>query len=93
MSAFNPIQVLKGTLKSGTGAAWFRKGLVVFQFVLSIILIISTILISRQIFYVQHADIGYNRENLLYIPVEGTLGSKIDVFNEEAASLPGIKCE
>ena len=53
LSAFNPIQVLKGTLKSGTGAVWFRKGLVVFQFVLSIVLIISTILISRQIHFVQ----------------------------------------
>ena len=91
LSAFNPIQVLKGTLRSGSGAVWFRKGLVVFQFVLSIVLIISTILISRQIYYVQHADIGYNRENLLYIPVEGTLAAKIDVFNEEAANLPGIK--
>ena len=57
----------------------------------SIILNISTILISRQIYYVQHADIGYNRENLLYIPVEGNLAAKIDVFNEEAANLPGIK--
>ncbi len=73
LSAFNPIQVLKGTLKSGTGAVWFRKGLVVFQFVLSIVLIISTILISRQIHFVQTANLGYNRENLLYIPIEGNL--------------------
>jgi putative ABC transport system permease protein len=91
LSAFNPIQVLKGTLKSGTGAVWFRKGLVVFQFVLSIILIISTILISRQIRYVQTADIGYNRENLLYIPIEGNLTNKLDVFNTEANKLPGVK--
>ena len=47
LSAFNPIQVLKGTVNSGLRAVWFRKGLVVFQFVLSIVLIISTILISR----------------------------------------------
>jgi putative ABC transport system permease protein len=91
LSAFHPIQVLKGTIKSGIRAVWFRKGLVVFQFVLSIILIISTILISRQIHYVQHADIGYNRENLLYIPIEGNLGGKIDVFNAEASNLPGVK--
>jgi putative ABC transport system permease protein len=90
LSAFNPIQVLKGTLKSGTGAVWFRKGLVVFQFVLSIVLIISTILISRQIYFVQQASIGYNRENLLYIPIEGELTNKLDVFNAEAVSLPGV---
>jgi putative ABC transport system permease protein len=90
LSAFNPIEVLKGTLKSGTGAVWFRKSLVVFQFVLSIVLIISTILISRQIHYVQTADIGYNRENLLYIPVEGTLLKKLVVFKTEALKLDGV---
>jgi putative ABC transport system permease protein len=90
LSAFNPVQVLKGTLKSGIRAVLFRKGLVVFQFVLSIVLIISTILISRQIHYVQTANIGYNRENLLYIPVEGILSSKLDVFKTEALRLPGV---
>ncbi len=90
LSAFNPIQVLKGTLKSGTGTVWFRKGLVVFQFVLSIVLIISTILITRQIHFVQTASLGYNRQNLLYIPIEGTLGNKLDVFNTEARKLPGV---
>ena len=90
LSAFNPIQVLKGTVKSGLRAVWFRKGLVVFQFVLSIILIISTILISRQIHFVQTANLGYNRENFLYIPIEGMLGDKLDVFNTEARKLPGV---
>jgi putative ABC transport system permease protein len=90
LSAFNPVQVLKGTIKSGTRTVWFRKGLVVFQFVLSIILIISTILISRQIHYVQTANIGYNRENLLYIPIEGKLMDKLDVFNTEVLKLPGV---
>jgi putative ABC transport system permease protein len=90
LSAFNPIQVLKGTLKSGPRAAIFRKGLVIFQFVLSIVLIISTILISRQIHFVQTANIGYNRENLLYIPIEGTLLSKLDVFKTEALKIKGV---
>ncbi|HSC39329.1 MAG TPA: ABC transporter permease, partial [Chitinophagaceae bacterium] len=71
LSGFNPIRVLKGTLTPGTGSTWFRKSLVVFQFVLSIVLIISTILISRQINYIQTANLGYDRENLLYIPLEG----------------------
>ncbi len=91
LSAFNPIQVLKGTLKSGLRAVWFRKGLVVFQFVLSIVLIISTILISRQIHFVQTTNIGYNRQNLLYIPIEGNLSGKLEVFNAEAKKLPGVK--
>ena len=90
LSAFNPIQVLKGAVKYGQRAVWFRKGLVVFQFVLSIVLIISTILISRQIHYVQTASLGYNRENLLYIPIEGNLTDKLTVFNDKALSLPGV---
>lgn len=90
LSSFNPIQVLKGTLKSGTRAIWFRKGLVVFQFVLSIVLIISTILISRQIHFVQTASLGYNRQNLLYIPIEGNLSNKLEVFNTEARKIPGV---
>ncbi len=90
LSAFNPIQVLKGTLKSGLRTILFRKGLVVFQFVLSIVLIISTILISRQIHFVQATSIGYNRQNLLYIPIEGNLAGKLDVFNTEAKKLPGV---
>ena len=90
LSSFNPVQVLKGTVKSTGGAVLFRKGLVVFQFFLSIVLIISTILISRQVNFIRQADIGYNRENLLYIPIEGELGKKLDVFNTTAAKIPGV---
>ncbi|TDW97410.1 ABC transporter permease [Dinghuibacter silviterrae] len=91
LSAFNPVRVLKGgTLRAGPGALWFRKGLVVFQFVLSIVLIISTILISRQIRYVEEANLGYDRENLVYIPIEGDLLGKIDLFRTEATRLPGV---
>ena len=91
LSSFNPIRVLKGALKSGPAVVWFRKGLVVFQFALSIILIISTILISRQINFIQKANLGYDRENLIYIPNEGDLSTKLDVFKSEALRMPGIK--
>jgi ABC-type antimicrobial peptide transport system permease subunit len=91
LSAFNPVRVLKGTLTSGSRAIGFRKALVVFQFVLSIVLIISTILISRQIRFMTTADLGYDKENLLYIPVEGNLSGKLDVFTTEALRMPGIQ--
>jgi ABC-type antimicrobial peptide transport system permease subunit len=90
LSALNPVTVFKGTWRPGSGSALFRKGLVVFQFVLSIVLIISTILITRQVRFMQTANLGYDRENLLYIPIEGELGSKLDVFMTSAAQLPGI---
>jgi ABC-type antimicrobial peptide transport system permease subunit len=90
LSAFNPIRMLKGSLLSGVRTVWVRKGLVVFQFVLSIVLIISTILISRQVNYVQTANLGYDRENLLYIPIEGELINKLDVLLPEVRRTPGI---
>jgi putative ABC transport system permease protein len=91
LSSFNPVKVLKGTAKIGSGAAWFRKGLVVFQFVLSVVLIIGTIIISKQVNYVQSINLGYDRENLIYIPLEGDLSPKYQVFKEEALKTSGIK--
>ena len=92
LSGFNPIRVLKAAMPSGTKSdAMFRQGLVVFQFVISIVLILSTILVTRQIDYMKNARLGYDRENLLYIPVEGDLGKKLDVFRQEAKTIPGVQ--
>ncbi len=91
LSSFNPVRVLKGTIKLSSGAAWFRKGLVVFQFVLSVLLIIGTIVISKQVNYIQTKQLGYDRENLVYVPLEGDLLTKYEVFKEEALHMPGIK--
>ena len=91
LSSFNPIKVLKGTTKLSIGAIWFRKGLVVFQFVLSVILIIGTIVISKQINFIQNKNLGYDKENLLYIPIEGELADKYQPFKTEALQMPGIK--
>lgn len=91
LSSFNPVTVLKGTMKLGSGAAWFRKSLVVFQFVLSVLLIIGTIVISRQVNYIQSINLGYDRENFIYVPLDGDLTSKYIVFKNEALKLPGIQ--
>lgn len=91
LSSFNPVTVLKGTLKFSSGAALFRKGLVVFQFVLSIVLIIGTIVVSRQVHYIQNKDLGYDRQNLIYIPIEGELWQKYTLFKEQALHMPGIQ--
>ena len=90
LSAFKPVSVLKGTLKLSSGSAWFRKGLVVFQFGLSILLIVGTIVISKQVNYIQSKDLGYDRENLLYVPIEGDLAKNYNIFKNEAMNMPGI---
>ncbi|OKS87615.1 ABC transporter permease [Mucilaginibacter polytrichastri] len=91
LSSFSPVKVLKGTLKLDWGAVMFRKGLVVFQFALSIVLIIGTIVISRQIDYIQSKNLGFNRENLLYINIDGNLTTQYSVFKTEALKMPGIQ--
>lgn len=91
LSSFKPITVLKGKLQFGGRSVYLRKGLVVFQFILSVLLITGTIVVSRQINFIQNSNLGYNRENLLYIPVEGNLENQYQVFKQEALKETGIK--
>jgi putative ABC transport system permease protein len=91
LSSFRPVAVLKGVLKTGMGAVLFRKGLVVFQFTLSIILIIGTIIVTRQVNYIQTLNLGFDRAGLVYIPIEGDLIGKYRSFSEQALRLPGIQ--
>ncbi|GAB3771971.1 ABC transporter permease [Spirosoma horti] len=92
LSSLEPVRVLKGTLKFGAGARLFRQGLVVFQFVLSMLLIVGTIIVYRQVNYVQTTNLGYERENLIYVPVEGelTAQSAYKTFKDELLRQPGI---
>lgn len=92
LSSLKPVRILKGVVRFSQGAAWFRKGLTVFQFVLSITLIIATIVITRQTNYVQNTNLGYNRQNLAYIRIEGELKDpkKYRLFKEEVSEMPGI---
>jgi len=91
LSAFKPVRVLKGSLKFSSGALWFRKGLVVFQFMLSILLIIGTIVVSKQVNYIQTVNLGYDRENLIYIPLEGELTASYQLFKNQSMQMAGIK--
>jgi ABC-type antimicrobial peptide transport system permease subunit len=90
LSSFQPIRVLKGSLRFSPATSWFRRGLVVFQFMLSIVLIIGTIVVSSQVDYVQTVNLGYDRENLVTIPLEGDLTKNYKVFKEEAMQLPSV---
>jgi putative ABC transport system permease protein len=90
LSSLKPIRVLKGSLTFGTSAILFRKGLVVFQFTLSVMLIVGMVVIYRQVDYIQSKNIGYNRENLLYLPIEGELVKSYPLFKEVAARMPEI---
>jgi predicted permease len=90
LSGFKPAAVLKGEMKGSWGELWARKGLVVFQFSLSVILIVSVIVIYKQIEFVQTRNLGYNKNNLIRIPMEGKLVTSRETFLTEVRSLPGV---
>ena len=74
LSSFNPIGVLKGMkLKTGAGVVFVRKGLVITQFAVSIILIISTIIIYQQVRHIKTRDIGYSKDNLITMDLQGAM--------------------
>ncbi len=91
LSSLNPVRVLKGTLRFGSGAQLFRRGLVVFQFVLSMLMIVGTVIVYRQLQYIQTKNLGYDRENLIRIRSEGELGQKFLLFKERLSQLAGIE--
>jgi ABC-type antimicrobial peptide transport system permease subunit len=86
LSRFEPVRVLKGTFQPVKSALQPRKVLVVFQFSVAIALIIGTIIVRKQIQHAQDRELGYNKNNLVYVYLEGDLGDKLDVLKNELLS-------
>jgi len=91
LSSFKPVQVLKGKLAKGFKSSWLRSGLVVFQFCISIILVIGTLVIYLQLNYIRNKDIGFNRSQVLIIKNTDALGRQAKVFEDEIKKLNGIE--
>ena len=90
LSSFKILSVLKGTLKHTKGATYFRKGLVVFQFSLSILLIIGTLTVYRQINYIMTKNVGLNKENVLFMGIEGAMEDHYETFKSELLAVPEV---
>jgi putative ABC transport system permease protein len=91
LSAFKPIVVLKGKLAAGFKRSWLRSSLVVFQFWISIILIIGTIVIYNQLRYIQQKKLGYNRDHVLVLENTDPLGNQAKAFKNELLKLSGVQ--
>jgi predicted permease len=94
ISSFKPALVLKGKLKTSVGELWMRKGLVVFQFTLSVMAIIAVMVVYRQVQYIQSKNLGYNRDHLIHfeLPLEmdsAKLSAAVSFINEIKA-VPGV---
>jgi len=90
LSSFNPIVVLKGKLSGGLKRSNLRNVLVVGQFTMSIFLIAATIIVFRQLNYIQTKKLGFNKDQMLIVRT-GALDNKRDAFKEEVSKLPGVK--
>jgi putative ABC transport system permease protein len=90
LSAFQPIDVLKGKLAKGFKGSWLRNALVVFQFFISIVLIISTIIIYKQLTYIRNKDIGFTRNQVLMIRNTDVLGTNATAFKDGLLKISGI---
>ena len=91
MSAFQPIDVLKGKLARGFKRSWLRNALVVFQFTISIMLIFGTIVIYNQLDYIQNKDLGFDRHQVITIDNTHILGDQAKTFRDELMKITGVK--
>jgi ABC-type antimicrobial peptide transport system permease subunit len=90
LSGFSPVSVLKGLLKTSWGDSWVRKGLVVFQFFISVVLIVSVLLVYKQIHFIQTRNLGFNKDNVIRISNEGKLRKDQATFLNEVRKFPGV---
>lgn len=91
LSGFQPSEVLKGNHRGSMGEVLARKGLVVFQFCTTVILISAVLVIYAQLEYAQSKPLGYNKENLIKFPIEGSVANQMETFLLELKNIPGVQ--
>jgi putative ABC transport system permease protein len=90
LSSFNPVAVLKGKFVSGKKNIWLRSSLVVFQFFISIILIVGTTVVYKQLSYIQHKKLGYDKDQVMIIGNTWMLGKNQEVFRQQLIDDPRV---
>ena len=90
LSGFRPVEALKGSSTKTNGGVWTRKSLVIFQFGISIFLIIGTIVIYQQLSYMSNKKLGYNKENVLVVPIDRTIRRNYDQVKNELLREPDV---
>ncbi|MCW3091919.1 MAG: FtsX-like permease family protein [Ferruginibacter sp.] len=90
LSSFKPVAVLKGKFTSGKKSIGLRSGLVVFQFFISIVLIVSTTVVYKQLSYIQHKKLGYDKDQVLVLSNSWMLGKNEEVFRQQLQSDPRV---
>ena len=83
LTGFQPVKVLKGSFKNTASGQGLRKSLIVFQFAISVFLIVSTFIVQQQLYYIQHKKLGYDRQHVLVLPVTNSMESKLSFIKQQ----------
>ena len=86
LSNFQPVKVLKGSFKNIGSGQWVRKALTVFQFSITVVLIVSTFIIQKQLNFIQNKKLGYDRDHVLVMPMDDKMIGKLAVIKQEFKS-------
>ncbi|MFH7031106.1 MAG: hypothetical protein ACHBN1_38650, partial [Heteroscytonema crispum UTEX LB 1556] len=85
-----PVQVLKGRITQSRGGSILRRVLVTSQFTIAIFLVVASIVIFKQLRHLEDRPIGYEKENLIVLPVRGDMATKFDITKNELNKIPGV---
>ena len=91
ISRFHPAKIIKGEITSGITGSMLRKGLVVVQFTLSILLIISTAIVYQQLDYMQNRQLGFDKDQVVIIPLTGGAEQDFDTFKARLSRSPHVQ--
>jgi putative ABC transport system permease protein len=91
LSSFSPIGILRGYFKIGKNGAPLRKILVTFQFTIGITLIVSTLIINRQLHFIKNRDLGFDKHDVLCLSLKGESKNKIDVLKNRILPISGVR--
>jgi putative ABC transport system permease protein len=90
LSRYHPVKVLKGAFRNTRGGQALRQSLIVFQFTISVFLIVATLIMGRQLSYIRHRNLGYDREHVVQISMNHSLLEKIPYIKTELKRNPDV---
>ena len=90
LSSYQPVKVLKGAFKNTASGSWLRQSLIIFQFVISVFLIVATLIIQNQLHYIQNKKLGYDRSHIIVLPFDEKIYNNISAIKTALKSDPSI---
>ncbi len=90
LSGLKPVTILKGKLSRSTGELVARKGLVIFQFTISVILMVGVLVLYKQMEFIQHKNLGYSKDNIITFTMDGLTLEKLETFRSEVKKIQGV---